>query len=261
MSQSTDPQLTWSDIGVSHGSESITCCVGESTSCTPSATLCLFLGADAGLVEDPPSFFSHYRYPLDLLIRGGARVLAMPSSWEDLRELVQRIRFGEDAFGEAVARVRAVTDHVVQGGLAAEGRIVVIGTSRYGWLALAAMAHIPEIGGAVATQTVSYWSHLVEFKGLETDPIIQRYDLRRLAHKMPPRSVLVQVGYYDERVGTERGRELAARLDEAYATAGLPERCTFEILPFKGHSESDPSEPLVSIADWLAGQGFLLDET
>jgi len=221
--------------------------------------LCLFLGKTPDFEDDPHSFFTTYRYPLPQIAQGGTRLLVMPNQWEDIREQAQRIHSGEDVFGEAIARVEAVVEHVIQQRLAPEGRIVLIGTSRYGWLALAAMAHISEIGGAIGTQPVSYWPHLAEFEGLEANPIVQQYDLRRLAPRMPPRSVLVQVGYNDERVGTDRCKELASCLGEAYSEAGVPGRCTFEVLPFKGHSGSDPSEPLMGIADWLAPQGFLRD--
>jgi len=92
---------------------------------------------------------------------------------------------------------------------------------------------------------------------MESDPIMAKYDLCRLAPCFPPRPLLLRVGYDDKRVGTEPCRKLAECLDKAYAAAGAPERVRLQILAVKGHVASEQTAVPCSIADWLREQGFL----
>lgn len=200
--------------------------------------------------------------PDEALTRRGAHVLKVPVGWpESLRDVAAAIRAGQDVFAEANARLKAVNARAIDAGLTAPGRTVLMGCSRDGFIALDALAHISEIGAATASQTVTVWPHLGEFRGMEGNAILQKHDLREHASLMVPRPVLLQIGYDDERVGTAHCRALADRLAQDYGRIGAADRTALHVLAMKGHSDIDAvaGEDHRRMLRWLCEQGFIRD--
>ena len=200
--------------------------------------------------------------PEEKLIQLGAHVLRVPVGWpESLKDIAAAARAGNDMFAEVAARLDAVNAKAIEAGLSEPGRTVLMGSSRDGFIALDAMAHIPEIGAAIANQTVTAWPYLREFTGMEGNVILQKHDLWEQASLMAPRPVLLQIGYDDERVGTDHCRDLAARLAQVYGQMDAADRTELHVLAIKGHSDITPAtgEAHRRMLRWLHEQGFIRD--
>ena len=238
-------EIVWTDFDVEMAEETIVCSLGRAAEPFSPPTLCMALYG--GL-------------PVEKLIRRGAHVLKVPVSWPGLRDVAAAARAGKDLFVQENARLEAVHAKAVEAGLTEPGRTVLMGSSRGGFIALDAMAHIPEIGATIAIQTVTVWPYLAEFKGMQGNAILQKHDLQQHATLMAPRPVLLQIGYDDERVGTAPCRELAKRLEQVYDEMGAADRTELHVLAIKGHSDSPQGEDHQRLLRWLYEQGFIRNE-
>ena len=199
--------------------------------------------------------------PFDDLLRQGIGVLTVHNDWMRLGSLAESVLRGDDSFARAVNRLRAALEHVLDHGLADGGRIFLVGTSRYGFLALLATAHLPSVSGVVAVQPVTYWPYLGEFrdKGTEDCDVLRRHDLALLADRFPPRRVLLLSGHDDRRVSTDHCRRLADRMRAEYEKRGVQDRFELRILPFPGHDKATHGCLLAMtreiIGQWLSEEG------
>ena len=241
----TDKEMRWTPFKVETADGTIECSLSKAEVGHNPPTICMILYSGS---------------PVERLARGGADVLRVPHKWGNLNVLAEGARAGQDVFAEATARLDAAISRAIEAGLAKPGRIVLMGSSCDGFMALDAMAHIPAVGAAIANQTVTYWPYLGEFKGMDDNPIVQKHDLRQMVHRMAPRPVLLQIGYNDERVGTERCRELAACIEKAYKAVGAGDRCALQVLSIKGHTSSPGGEDHDYLLKWLHEQGFVRAE-
>ena len=241
----TDKEMRWTPFKVETADGTIECSLSKAEVGHNPPTICMILYSGS---------------PVERLARGGADVLRVPHKWGNLNVLAEGARAGQDVFAEATARLDAAISRAIEAGLAKPGRIVLMGSSCDGFMALDAMAHIPAVGAAIANQTVTYWAYLGEFKGMDDNPIVQKHDLRQMVHRMAPRPVLLQIGYNDERVGTERCRELAACIEKAYKAVGAGDRCALQVLSIKGHTSSPGGEDHDYLLKWLHEQGFVRAE-
>jgi len=238
-------ETVWTPFDVETAEGTIACSLGRAAAPFTPPSLCIVLYSGT---------------PDEQLIQRGAHVLRVPVSWPGLRHVAAAARDGNDLFDEENARLRAVNAKAIEAGLSAPGRTVLMGGSRDGFIALDAMAHIPEIGAAIACQTVTVWPYLGEFKGMEGNAILQKHDLQEHASMMAPRPVLLQIGYNDERVGTAPCRELAEHLEQVYDKMGAADRTELHVLAIKGHVDSPAGEDDRRQLSWLYEQRFIRDE-
>ena len=253
----------WRDIEIPAEGGPVLCRVGTTTAGKPDR--CLLLVAHHGGSDDSaPSAADTPWVALDRLAALKIGVMIMGDGWGNLDKLAGVIRSGRDGFGQAVGRVRSVVHYCLQENLAP--CVVMAGTSRHGFLTLLSTAVVPEIQASMAIQPVTYWPYLREFKGMEENSLIRKYDLSGFTHKYYPRPVYILSGYDDKRVGTGHCLDLAAKLARAYEShrgdeerkknaADMPFR--FETLPFAGHTTRNREELYSEVSDrslgWLSG--------
>lgn len=98
---------------------------------------------------------------------------------------------------------------------------------------------------------------------MDDHPIIRDNALFDWADRFPPRSLLIETGYNDQRVGTWAQKRLVVSLAEAYAKADVRERFTHELSAKAGHGSQDSLETPnittdpVDRVEWLGEQGIL----
>ena len=235
-------EIVWTDFEVETAQGRIVCSLGRAAAPHSPPTLCMVLYSGS---------------PVEKLIERGAHVLKVPVGWPGLGHVAAAARDGNDLFVEVNARLEAVNTKAMEAGLTEPGRTILMGSSRDGFIALDAMAHIPEIGAAIANQTVTVWPYLGEFKGMEGNAILQKHDLQEHASLMAPRPVLLQIGYNDERVGTAHCRELAEQLEQVYDQVSVADRTELHVLAIKGHSGSPQGEDHRRLLRWLYEQEFI----
>jgi pimeloyl-ACP methyl ester carboxylesterase len=115
------------------------------------------------------------------------------------------------------------------------GPIVAIGTSRSGFIALLAAAHDRRLHNVIAVSPVVELTRLEEFKGFANSQRSST-DLYALAPALAERSVFIEIGSRDERVGTEPAVKLAREI----ATVGRPvPDVTLIVAPADGHASPD----------------------
>jgi hypothetical protein len=118
------------------------------------------------------------------------------------------------------------------------------------------MANSKHIAGAVAHQPIAWWPSMSEFSEITyRDPIIKRNSLYEMADEFPPRPLLIQTGYMDERIGEHALKQLVETLQESYKRADASEQLTHELMDIPGHSGGVPDSALDSVPRWLKRQG------
>lgn len=240
----TNSKIVWTEFEVETSEGMIVCSLGRAAMPYSPPTLCMVLYS--GL-------------PVEKLIQRGAHVLKVPVGWPNLRDVATAVRAGNDLFVQENTRLATINTKAMEVGLTKPGRTVLMGSSRDGFIVLDTMAHIPEIGAAIAYQTVTVWPYLAEFKGMESNAILQQHDLQEHASLLAPRPVLLQIGYNDERVGTAPCRKLAERLEQVYDRMGAADRTELHVLAIKGHADSPQGEDHRRLLRWLYEQGFIRD--
>ena len=269
MSETAKQEIGWTHYVVNSPGAEIRCYLGEAvdTSGEParrgsSSILWIVLESSGCQLADAPpddmrTWGNSPRHPLGDMLRGGSRLLVLPIDWPRLDEVAARIRAGEDIFGLSIDRIRRVASCAIARGWAGVDRIVLAGCSRFGFLALDAMAHIPDIAAAIALKPATYWPYVREFEGMDDDPIIKKHDLRNLAERFPPRPVLLLPAYADTRAGTEPCREFAECLEERYRRAGAAGKCKLQLLSIPGHGGDPTTQDNRKVVDWLEEQDLL----
>ena len=124
------------------------------------------------------------------------------------------------------------------------------------------MANIPEVSAAICRTPVVYWPQLEEFLGMDNNPIIQNNLLLQWVSNFPPRPLLIETGYNDQRVGTAAQKQLVVSLAKAYTSTGNKEHFTHVLLSSAGHGSQDTletpkfkAEPINKVI-WLQNQGL-----
>lgn len=251
----------WEPFDVETDYETIVCNFNPDPDLGSEATLCV-LPTALETVEDPMRLRERANVTsewLDRLTPRGCSVLLVHGKWlNDFSEAADMVERGYDPFKRVEGRIGAVVRECLERGYATPGKVVAIGSSRYGYGVLHAMANNEEISGAVAHQPVVWWPNMREFSGIPYhDPIIQRNSLYTEVDRLVPRPVLLQSGYMDERVGQLALNRLIETMEGAYEAAGVPERFVHELLPIPGHSGRVPDSSLDSVLAWMERQGFI----
>jgi hypothetical protein len=71
---------------------------------------------------------------------------------------------------------------------------------------------------------------------MEDNPVIKTNDIYEWVDLFPPRPVLVQTGYDDQRVGTDLHQRFIAAMTRVYEARGAQGRFTHDPVPIPGHS-------------------------
>ena len=229
------------------------------------ATLCVIPTHRLPVVEDPvrmkvkPNVMSEW---LDRLTARGAGILLVHGKWFDnMWTSAAMATRGVDYFSRIEARMAAAIEGAQSRGWATPGRVVLMGSSRHGFVTLEAMARNPAVSAGVAHQPVVYWPRMREFQGMEGNPVVMRHSLYDLVDRLAPRPLYIQTGYADERVGQDWIEALIGPLTEEYERRGCGSRFTRELMPIRGHDGTRvPISALDSVVDWLCEQGLLGSE-
>ena len=239
--------IDWETIVLPTPTREIECYLGERPGIEHTPTLCIILERDSRDTTDPRYTYGE-QYPWDGILDRGGRVLVVQIAWSS-KALWERYEAGEDPWGETVEEVRAIVKECLRRELTEPGRIVLMGISKYGYLVLEALAKIPEVGGAVGHQPVTRY---------RTDydaPVMREHDLFKLAEKMVPRPVLLQVGTND--FLAPNCYRMAAILKELYVEADMPEATLLHLLKVKRHSSATEPEDVQFMLDWMIEQKLL----
>jgi hypothetical protein len=120
------------------------------------------------------------------------------------------------------------------------------------------MATNGNISGAIAHQPVVWWPNMSEFSDISyRNEIIKRNSIYNTINSFPPRPVLIQTGYMDERVGPYALDKLTTMFEEEYTKAAKSDKFTKEVMGIPGHSGWVPEPYLDSVPNWMEQNGFL----
>ena len=226
------------------------------------AALCVIPTHRLPVVEDPvrmkvkPNVMSEW---LDRLTARGAGILLVHGKWFDnMWTSAAMATRGVDYFSRIEARMAAAIDGALSREWATPGRVVLMGSSRHGFVTIEAMARNPDVSAGVAHQPVVHWPRMREFQGMDGNPVVMRHSLYDLVDRLAPRPLYIQTGYSDMRVGQDWIEALIGPLAEEYERRGCGSRFTRELMPIPGHDGTRvPISALDSIVDWLCEQGLL----
>lgn len=252
----------WTPFEIQVGDQKVTCNLGTDSDVAEDASLCIIPTQARNVVEDPagttekPNVMTQW---LDMLTDAGARILLFHGHWFDkLSVLVDMAREGGDGFALWQQRLDGVVAEALRRGYATPGRVVLMGSSRHGFAVLHGGSNNKDVSAIVAWGPVTYWPRLKEFAGMEGNPVVQANDIFGWADRYPPRPMLIQTGYDDDRVGSDLHLRLAALLTEAYFDAGAVDKFTHHVVNIPGHSLGPKPDiafdyPLA----WLRRNGYL----
>ena len=251
----------WTPMMIEANGQYVSCNFGSDEDVADDVPLCIIPTQARDAVEDPvsvlekPNVMTHW---LDLLTAAGAKILLMHGHFFDsLSELSGGLEAGIDGFEMWQRRVDLVIDAVIERGLAIPGKIVFMGSSRHGFAVLYGTARNERIDAAVVIGPVIHWPWLKEFDGMDDHPLIRKHDLYDLVDRLPPRSVQVQQGYADVRIGQHHNERLASMLTEAYESRGMADRLALTPMEIPGHSGGPPMHVNRKVVTFLRTQGFL----
>ena len=254
---------SWTPHTVTVESEPVQCAFACDDAKEPSETLCIVPTQALRIIADPlaeivrgaPNVLDKWT---EWLLWGGANVLLMHGRWFDhLDEMREQLLSGQDPLAAMTARIGAVTADALRRGWGKQGRIILMGSSRHGFATLHAMANLADISAGVAHQPVVWWPKLRQFEGMGSHPLIAKNDLNRWVDRYPPRPLLIQTGYDDQRIGSEFVERLTAPLAGAYKACGAEEHFTHDLMHIPGHSGRVPESAIYCIVPWLVDQGLL----
>ena len=251
-------EQAWRPVTIHGGGQTVVCNLNPAPG-AGSPTLCIIPTQARRVVEDPvglkrkPNVMAQW---LDRLTAAGASVLLVHGEWFDnLRRLAEDARGGRDGFARWLERMGAGVEHSAAHGYGDPGRFVAMGSSRHGFAVLHAMADIPGISAGVAHQPVVWWPRMEEFEGMDDNAVVLAHSIYDFAGRFPPRPVLVQTGYSDERVGQDRIDSAVRRISGAYEAVGAGHRFTHELMDIPGHDGTRiPDSALDSVVAWMRGQ-------
>ncbi len=115
----------------------------------------------------------------------------------------------EDFVVSLTSRLSKVVDHLIAEKMTDPAKIAACGTSRGGYSALQFAAAEPRVKCVAAFAPVTELGVLREFKGVETNAMVQKLSVERRAADLAGRAVWLVIGDRDERVGTDDTIRLA----------------------------------------------------
>lgn len=247
----------WHPVTVRRSGQSVACSL-RSAPDPGSATLCI-IPTQADAVEDrvgpqrQPDVVSNW---VDRLTAAGASVLLVDGEcFDDLWRLAEDVSGGTDVFARWLERVGAVIEHAASHGYGDPARFVGMGVSRYGFAILRAMADYPGVAAGVAHQPVVWWPRLDEFRGMEDNVILMAHSLFDFAERLPPRPVMLQTGYNDQRLGQDWTERALRRISEAYRAAGFGPRFGHDLMDIPGHDSTPiPASAPDRVVSWMREQ-------
>ena len=187
---------------------------------------------------------------LDLPGHGKQRRPDEPAELPGWRHRCER---GDDFVAETNQRLSQVLDHLIAAGHTDAAKVAVCGTSRGGFLALHFAAHDPRVRCVAAYAPVIDLSALREFRGAETNALVQSLALLRQSEKLAARAVWLIIGDRDERVGTDHTITLARRITERSLARGLASRVDLHVVAEpRGHTT--PAGAVEQSAAWIRAQ-------
>ncbi|MBI4028620.1 MAG: prolyl oligopeptidase family serine peptidase [Verrucomicrobia bacterium] len=116
----------------------------------------------------------------------------------------RRIETGAPFIAEFTTKTSTLLDHLVKEGYTDAHRVIAIGTSRGGFLALHWMATEPRVKCVAAFAPVADLRDLTEFAGMENHPGARSVALDHCVERLAGRSIWVCIGNNDLRVSTDR---------------------------------------------------------
>ena len=143
-------------------------------------------------------------------------------------------------------KISKVLDFLIAEGYTDPDRVAVIAGSRGGFLAFHYAASDPRVKCVVGWMPVTDLGHLMEFKGMENDPLTKSLAVINQAEKFVGRNVLVIIGDQDNRVGTDHAIAFARRVSKVAKGANV----TLHVLDEpRGHFETEGTYALTEA--WL----------
>jgi hypothetical protein len=164
-----------------------------------------------------------------------------------------RVKKGDTSFFDAFAgQVDSAIGDAIKTGKVDPNFIVAIGVSRGGYVALRQTAVSRFVKYAVALSPVTDLAMLSEFSGTAVDQ--SKLGFSSLYRSLASKSIFVQIGNSDDRVGTRSTVELFNGI--VASSPELEVNATLMLMPFKGHGVSEDTLALDwMINQWLAKSG------
>jgi len=178
------------------------------------------------------------------------RVLNGKGSGEGLGCWAARVGDTEgDFFAPFIERVKRVVADMHARKLVSGNRVVAIGVSRGGYLALRAAAADERITDVVGMAPVTDLQRLDEFSKIKVNESV--YGLDKYASQLAKRHLFLQIGSADGRVGTHE----ALRLIDAVTAAGHgePVDLTLLLTPAPGHTTAEHDRAAKWVLDEFSG--------
>jgi hypothetical protein len=248
----------WTQFTVPGPDTSVNAAFNANSELGSDATMCV-IPTQLGPVNDPAAMKkANVRSEwLDRLVSHGCSVLLVHGKWFDnLTETAEMVAAGYDPFTRVEQRINTAVDYCIENGHASPGRVLAIGSSRYGFAILHSMAKNKNISGAVAHQPIVWWPNMREFSEIHySNPILKDNSLYEMGNDLPPRPLLIQTGYMDDRIGPYAMEKLVNTLRECYDSANASKKFTHEPMEVPGHSGRVPDTALDSLPQWLKRQG------
>jgi len=151
---------------------------------------------------------------------------------------------GYDMFSGYIKAVSRVITDIQRKKIAAPGRVIVVGVSRGGYIALR-LAADPRITDIVALAPVTNLQTLEEFSKYQVDQSV--YGLDGLATALTTKRTFFQIGSNDDRVGTLDVLRLVTEIK--HRAAANPVDMTLIMTPVDGHRSSEHERA----ARWVLG--------
>ena len=203
-----------------------------------------------------------FRLPVDAFLGAGHAVASfdLPFHGERLQAdgsagikgFYAACRDGVDPFAQVVCEVEAVISTVLASGLVDPAAVVVIhGTSRGGYCALRAAAHLQQVAAVAAVAPVTDWRVLREFAGRPTRVDTGVLVLDRWATALAGRHLFVTIGNADHRVGTDCCLSFLAAVAAAERHGGVEKSRLRAVIDDRSNGHSVALRYRVEAADSL----------
>lgn len=160
------------------------------------------------------------------------------ASWKDA--LVR----GEDLIGNFSRTFSSALDSLIASGHTDQSRIVAVGYSRGGFLALHAAARDARVKAVAGLHPVTDLRALAEFAGAEADPHVLAARVHNQAPALRQTATWLSIGATDTRVSTSACMEFVERLRSVGAAV------TF--VPSGSPTHAIPQSAKLAAGDWLA---------
>jgi dienelactone hydrolase len=157
----------------------------------------------------------------------------------------QRALAGEAFIDRFTGQLRAVLDYGVSAGAVDPRRIVVVGFSRGGFLALHAAAADARITSVAAIQPVTDLLQLSEWQGVPAS-VADPLGVRALVPTLVGRRIWLSIGWQDTRVGTQAAIEVVS------AARALGAGWTLLLHPERDGAHTVPAWLVPVVVGWLS---------